>query len=285
MAYLENQFYPGVLERLGRRLRLLDYHMLLFTGFDGRESDPVFDQIMQYRVDGIILASAGLSSELAEECAAAGIPVVLFNRTTERAAVSSVTTDNAAGGRRIADFLVAGGHRRFGYVAGVADSSTNRDRHAGFAAGLAAHGIAAPRVGVGNYTTREAATAARDLVGRADRPDAIFVANDHMAVAVIDTIRHQFGLNVPQDVSVVGYDNAEPAGWAAYSITTVAQSAEAMVEATLDILMRQIDSGTIEPTQRILPGELIVRDSARRPARGLIERDGVTLYLPEASRQ
>jgi len=283
MAYLENQFYPTVLEVLGRQLRQLNYHMLLFTGFDAADSDSVFDQIMQYRVDGIILASTGLSSALAEECMAAGIPVVLFNRTTQRDVVSSVTTDNHAGGWRIADFLVAGGHRRFAYIAGVADSSTNRDRHGGFAAGLAAHGFGPPVVRVGNYTTRQAAIAARELMGLAEPPDAIFVANDHMAVAVIDTLRHEFGLRVPADISVVGYDNVEPAAWAGYAITTVSQPAEPMVAATLDLLMRQIDSGAIAPTHRVLPGDLIVRRSARLPPRGLIERDGATLYRPDHS--
>ena len=101
------------LEELGRTLLAEDYHLLLFTGFKDRDSDPVFDQLMQYRVDGIILASTSLSSELSEECTAAGIPVVLFNRTTERNETSSVTSDNRAGGRVIAEFLVAGGHKSF----------------------------------------------------------------------------------------------------------------------------------------------------------------------------
>jgi DNA-binding LacI/PurR family transcriptional regulator len=102
MAYLDNLFYPDVLEQLGRLLAKEDYRLLLFTGLAGGDSDPVFDQLMQYRVDGIVLASTSLSSELSEECAAAGIPVVLFNRTTERDAVSSVTTHNREGGRRVA---------------------------------------------------------------------------------------------------------------------------------------------------------------------------------------
>ena len=62
MAYLENLFYPDVLEELGRRLAAENYHVLLFTGFKDRDSDPVFDQLMQYRVDGIILASTSLSA-------------------------------------------------------------------------------------------------------------------------------------------------------------------------------------------------------------------------------
>lgn len=281
MAYLENLFYPDVLEELGRALAAENYHLLLFTGFKDRDSDPVFDQLMQYRVDGIILASTSLSSELSEECATAGIPVVLFNRTTERDAVSSVTTRNKEGGKRIADFLVAGGHQRFAYIAGLENSSTNRDRQQGFIEGLAAHGFTDVVVETGNYSRTDAEAAARKMFSRADRPDALFVANDHMAVAVMDVARHEFGLRVPEDLSIIGYDDVGPARWTSYGITSMSQPLKRMVEATVDILMDQIASGDIEAEHRILNGELVVRTSARLPKTGIVETDGRKIYRPK----
>ena len=280
MAYLENLFYPDVLEELGRALAAENYHLLLFTGFMDRDSDPVFDQLMQYRVDGIILASTSLSSQLSEECATAGIPVVLFNRTTERDAVSSVTTRNREGGRRVAEFLVAGGHKSFGYIAGLENSSTNRDRYQGFAEGLAANGITEISIGTGNYSRPDAEAAARKMLARPDRPEALFVANDHMAVAVMDVARHEFGIKIPEELSIVGYDDVGPARWTSYGITSMSQPLKRMVEATVDILMDQIASGDIEAEHRILNGELVVRTSARLPAAGLIETDGRKIYKP-----
>lgn len=280
MAYLENLFYPDVLEELGRLLAKEDYRLLLFTGFMDRDSDPVFDQLMQYRVDGIVLASTSLSSELSEECAAAGIPVVLFNRTTERDAVSSVTTRNREGGRRVAEFLVAGGHKRFGYISGLESSSTNRDRFGGYQEALAAAGHTDIIVEVGNYDRAEAETAARRMLSRPDRPDALFVANDHMAVAVMDVARHELGLSIPQDLSIVGYDDVGPARWTSYGITSMSQPLKRMVEATVDILMDQISSGEIEAEHRILNGELVVRASARLPKTGVVEVDGRRIFKP-----
>ena len=280
MAYLENLFYPSVLEELGRLLSAQGYHMLLFTGFKDRDSDPVFDQIMRYRVDGIILASTGLSSDLSEECAAAGIPVVLFNRTTKRDAVSSVTTNNYEGGRKIADFLIAGRHKRFGYIAGLANSSTNRDRQDGFFDGLAAHGLPKPELRTGNYSAKDAAIAARELLALPKRPDAIFVANDHMAIAVIDIARSEFGLTLSDDLSIVGYDNVGPSSWAGYAITTVSQPLGVMVAETVELMMRQIESREIEAVHRVIPCKLVVRTSARRPPRGVVERDGEMIYAP-----
>jgi DNA-binding LacI/PurR family transcriptional regulator len=284
MAYLENLFYPDVLEELGRRLAAENYHVLLFTGFSDRDSDPVFDQIMQYRVDGIVLASTSLSSELSEECAVAGIPVVLFNRTTERDAGSSVTTRNRDGGRLLAEFLVAGGHTRFGYIAGLESSSTNRDRFAGFREGLEAGGFNDIEVRRGNYNHVDAEVAARELLSLKHRPQAIFVANDHMAVAVMDVARYEFGLSIPADLSIVGYDNVGAARWPSYGITSVTQPIAPMVEATVDILMDQIASGEIEPQHKLISGELIVRTSARLPATGIVERDGVKFYQPSSER-
>lgn len=283
MAYLENLFYPDVLEELGRLLAKENYRLLLFTGFMDRDSDPIFDQLMQYRVDGIVLASTSLSSDLSEECAAAGIPVVLFNRTTERDAVSSVTTRNREGGRRVAEFLVAGGHKKFGYISGLESSSTNRDRFAGYREGLADAGHTEIMVEVANYDRAEAEAAARKMLSRPDRPDALFVANDHMAVAVMDVARHELGLSVPEDLSIVGYDDVGAARWTSYGITSMSQPLKRMVEATVSILMEQISSGEIEAEHRILNGELVVRTSARLPKAGLVTIDGRRIFKPAKS--
>ena len=284
MAYLENLFYPDVLEELGRRLAAENYHVLLFTGFKDRDSDPVFDQLMQYRVDGIILASTSLSSQLAEECTFAGIPVVLFNRTTEKVAASSVTSTNRAGGRLIAEFLVAGGHKSFGYIAGIESSSTNRDRLLGFREGLRGAGFDKIELRTGNYNRADAETAAREMLSLKKRPQAIFVANDHMAVAVMDIARYEFGLSIPDDLSIVGYDDVGPARWPSYGITSVTQPIIPMVEATVDILMEQITSGEIEAQHKVIPGELVVRSSARLPKGDIVERNGVRFYKSKGTR-
>ncbi|MDB5613347.1 MAG: LacI family transcriptional regulator, partial [Devosia sp.] len=215
------------------------------------------------------------------ECATAGIPVVLFNRTTERDAVSSVTTRNKEGGKRIADFLVAGGHKTFGYIAGLENSSTNRDRQQGYVEGLAALGFDTVVTETGNYSRLDAEAAARKMFTRPDRPEALFVANDHMAVAVMDVARHEFGIKIPEDLSIVGYDDVGPAKWTSYGITSMSQPVKRMVEATVDILMDQIASGEIEAEHRILNGDLFVRTSARLPASGIVTRDGQQIYRPK----
>ena len=280
MAYLDNMLYPDALEKLAAGLRRRGYQMLLFTGFRDRHSDPVLEQIMQYRVDGLLLASTTLSSDLSDECAAAGVPVVMFNRTTGHPLCSSVTSDNRDGGRQIAEFLVAGGHRRFAYVAGAALSSTNRDREAGFREGLARHGIADIAHERGNLNIEDARAAARRLFAADDPPDAVFVGSDHMALAVMETARHEFGLGVPGDVSIVGYDDVGAASWPSFSLTSFTLPLAPMVDAAVALMMEQIESSAILSHQLVVPGRLAVRGSARLPGGPVRDRDGSLIWAP-----
>ena len=280
MAYLDNMLYPDVLEKLAAGLQERGYQMLLFTGFKDRHSDPVFEQIMQYRVDGLLLASTTLSSDLSDECTAAGVPVVMFNRMTEHPLCCSVTSDNRNGGRQIAEFLVAGGHRRFAYVAGAAISSTNRDREAGFREGLDRHGIADIAYAAGNLDTADTRAAARELFAGDDPPDAIFVGSDHMALAVMEVARHEFGLRVPDDVSIVGYDDVGAASWPSFSLTSFTLPLAPMVDAAVELMMEQIESSSVLSHRRVVPGRLAVRGSARLPSVPVRDRDGTIVWAP-----
>lgn len=281
MSYFDNQFYPQVLEALAQRLDELNYHLLLFVGDRDGNVDRIFDQIMQYRVDGIVLASVSLSMELSQECVAAGIPVVLFNRSEESGVVSSVNSDNEAAARQIAHFLLAAGHRHFAYVAGLGDSSVNLARQKGYVETLTGHGMTSVQVVQGDYDAEQTRRAASELFSAPQVPDAIFAANDHMALMVMDVARYEFGLRIPQDVSVIGYDDTGLSSWPSYALTSASQPVNAMVQATVALLMKQIESGTIEPEQVVVPGLLVVRHSARRPHAGVIEKDGVSLFQPQ----
>ncbi len=266
VAYLDNYFYPEALEKLSTALQEQGYHVLVFMAAQTAGNiDKVLEEILDYQVDGIVMASVAMSSDLAARCQAAGIPVVLFNRAQDDPRLSSVTSDNAEGGRRIAAFLAAGGHHRIGYIAGWEGASTQRDREAGFRAGLAAHGLRIHTRAVGDFQMERAQAAARKMCSGADRPDAIFVANDHMAIAVMDVLRSELGLSVPGDVSLVGFDDVPPAAWPAYSLTTFRQRANRMVDEVVRTLMTTIETGQLVPRQVTVPGQLIVRTSARCP--------------------
>lgn len=264
VTYLDNQFYPLAIEYLNRALQAEGYHVLLFT--TGNEDDvrPVVEELMDYQVDGIVTASVGMSNALGAECDAAGIPVVMFNRGQDGGTHSQVTSDNVEGGRAVARFMVAAGYTRIAHISGWQSSSTGRDRAQGFAEGLAECGLEPAFVEEGMYRREIAAEIARRRFGGPDRPEAVFVGNDHMAFAVMDTLRFELGLSVPDDVGVVGYDDVPIASWPAYDLTTIRQPVNRMVEATVEVLLARIN-GDDEPRRVLIPGPLKIRGSSRKP--------------------
>ena len=275
VSSLQNQFYPVVLESLSQRLQKDGYHVLLFiTETEDADADTLLVELLRYQVDGIVMASTHLSSGLAQQIAEARIPVVMFNRSnragaTRAGSISTVSSDNHGGGRSVAHFLANGGHSRVAYLAGAEDSSTNHDRERGLRDGLAERGLRIVARAVGDYRFDRAAQATLELFGSlvssGDRPDALFVASDHMAFAAIDTLRGALGLRVPEDVSVVGFDNVPQAEWGAYQLTTVAQDVAPMVEATVQMLLRQLEDDAVARDNVVIPAALVVRASARRP--------------------
>lgn len=264
IAHLDNPLYLDVLESLSKQLQQEGFHVLLFMA-DSGDADQILQEMLQYQVQGILMASVTLSSGLSEECADLGIPVVLFNRIIPDTRASTVSSDNFSGGQRIGRFLLRGGHQRIAYIAGQEESSTNRDREAGFLFALGEANVKCWRKEVGNYDFEKAADAARRLMSGGEPPDAIFVASDAMAISVMDTLREEYGIQIPDDISVVGYDNIPQSAWAAYNLTTVEQQFSAMIQVAIQTLLQQIQSGQVKSESFVLPGNMMVRGSARLP--------------------
>ena len=265
LAYFENQFYPDVLEKFSKALQAEGYHVLIFMASQTAGNiDKVVDEILDFQVDGIIAASVALSSELSERCRKAGVPMVLFNRSQDDPLMSAVTSANIEGGRKVAKFLLAGGHQKIGYIAGWEGASTQRDREAGFREVLNAADTDLHSREVGDFSLQLARKVTLSMFDK-DPPDAVFVANDHMAIAVMDTLRFELGLNVPDDVSVIGYDDVPAAAWKAYDLTTIRQPANRMVAETVEILLTKINDAGADPRRVEIDGPLIVRGSARIP--------------------
>ena len=263
MGYMENQFYPAMLEALSTAFASAGYRVLLFTPSPDGQTDPILDEVLRYRVDAVILASASLTSHFADECAQAQVPVVLLNRRTKSQTVSTITGDNKRGGRVIAAFLASGGHKRLAYVAGLENSSTSQEREEGFRRGVRRAGLQAPVRVVGNYDFATTRTAARSLFARTERPDGIFCSNDHTAFAVMDVAMGEFGLKAGKDFSIIGFDNVPLAEWQTFDLTTYSQPIALMAERVVAVTIKHVTEGRFEAVHEIVSGQLIVRGSTR----------------------
>lgn len=264
MGDVYNPFYPEMLDSLVRRaaarsLRLMVLHV-------GREplQMSTIESLLQYQMDGCIISSAELTSKAAEVCRTHRLPMVAMNRVP-RMNNCAVSCHNEAGGRVLGELLVAAGHRQIAIVAGTPNTSTSGDREAGLTAALAAYDLK-PFARLEGGSTYEGGLAAGQALTKARRqPDAVFAVNDIMAFGVIDALR-QSGLRVPDDISVVGFDDVHAASWANYDLTTVSQPIDAMVERALDLLDARMKEPDTPGENAFIVGELRVRTSSRLPS-------------------
>lgn len=267
VAHVDNHFYPTVIERLSVALQARGYHVLVFLASpETIDIDTAVQEILDYQADALILASVGLSPRLTAQCEALQIPVLAFSRGQDDPAVTSVTTDNLAGGRAIGRHLVRTGRRRIGYISGLETSSTQRDRETGFREALAEAGLSLGFRAVGAFDLDRTREVTREMFAGHNRPDALFVGNDHMAFAAMDVLRSELGLSVPGDVAVAGFDDVTLAAWPTYDLTSFRQPVDEMITETVAVLMDQLGGRYSAPNLIRLKGELIVRGSTRVPA-------------------
>ncbi|WP_238366449.1 LacI family DNA-binding transcriptional regulator [Mesobacterium pallidum] len=262
--YLENQFYPEAVEKLSIALQENGYHVLLFMASNTiGDVEPVIQEIMGYRVDGIVMVSVSISSTLAERCNGLGIPVLLFNRDQRDDVLRAVTSDNYAGGRMAAELLLRSNPKRIAHLAGFGGASTQIDREAGFTDALREAGRDLHAREDGNFHYSDAADATRLLFDVPEPPDALFVSDDHMALAAMDVIRHELNLRIPEDVAVVGFDDIPQASWPSFNLTTIRQPINQMVSAAVGELLGAIEDGNTEVRKIRLPPVPVVRGTTR----------------------
>jgi DNA-binding LacI/PurR family transcriptional regulator len=262
ISNLTNLYYPEVLAALTQRLSAEGIRVLLFTLAAESDVDAVLDQVWQYRVDGAIVAARLDPAQLAA-FDDRGVPIVLYNRIGEAVPVASVCCDSTSGEHALVDGLVDAGHQYFGIIAGPEDSYVGEERVAAALRRLEQRSRQAVIVR-GNFDYDSGDTGLKELWRiKRGHLDAVICANDLMAIGAMDSARANFGLSVPQDISIVGFDGVGPARWLSYQLTTVRQPVRRMTEAAVSMLLERIERPALSPEQRLFAGELISGTSAR----------------------
>ena len=269
---LDNPFIALGLEQLSHRLQQQGLKTLIYSGDAESDLKVALPSMVEYRVDGCFILSNDLSPRAAAAYTRLDIPLlVMFNSDMEgisdhsdEVPVGVVDTDNEDISRRIAELLVEGGGRRFGFMAGLPNAATSRERQRGFEAGLRALGQRLSASETGHFSYEGGRVAAQLLFERPEPPDALFCANDLMAMAAMDVARSEFGLRVPEDLTVAGFDDIAIAGYPAYDLTTVRQPVAAMVETATGMMLAFIEDPATGLREVRLPAELVRRRSTQR---------------------
>ncbi|QCO57675.1 substrate-binding domain-containing protein (plasmid) [Pseudorhodobacter turbinis] len=256
-----NPFYPSILEEFSSAALASGIHLNLHIIPQGKTVDSVIGHVLHQRPHAVIVTSAMLSSELAVQCLQKGLPVVLFNRVQINTALSAVCCDNYAGARQVANLLVNKGYQRIAFVGGIRNTSTHMERWRGFEDRMAEADMPVFKTVSGDFNYDVAFASVRDLLKDGRRPDAVFCANDIMAIAAIDAAKSE-GFRIPDDLGVVGFDDTPMAAWRSYRLTTVRQRIRLMVQDTFKLISQLIEDPAAAGTIRITPSVLMERDSA-----------------------
>jgi DNA-binding LacI/PurR family transcriptional regulator len=267
---LGNPFFPAILKGFHARAREADYSVLLVDSDENPRLERQLIRAMIKQVDGVVLCSSRLTEqelrELRQETT-----LVLINRRIRD--TSAVLLDSADGMRQALDHLTALGHRKIGYLSGPAQSWSNSERRRGLREASEKGHLETRELGL--FQPRfEAGQVAADLVVAAGLT-AVIAFNDLMALGVMSRLAGR-GISVPNDISVVGFDDIPMATMATPQLTTVAVPLELAGRAAMELLMEQIVGSDPAGTHEQMLGlQLIVRGSTAPP------RTGATVGAPE----
>lgn len=264
---ITNPFYPELLDILHNELALAGYRTILFNErSDASVEQHVSDLVNGAAVDGLVYVSATLGTPLPGH-GARDIPAVLVNRYIDSAQADTVVSDNYRGGRLVAEAMVELGHRRIAIITGPENATTSRDRERGFREQLEAFGIPFDETlrRVGQFSHHSGYQWCLDLLAAEPRPTAVFAANDVIAFGALDAAR-RVGVDVPTELSIVGFDDIDMAGWEGFNLTTVRQPLAEMGRAAAKLLIERIASeGTMPARRRVFPVGLIRRETLAVP--------------------
>jgi LacI family transcriptional regulator len=250
------ELLKGVSEAIGGT----GYELLAWSG--GHHGTSVgWERRSLARLGGTLIDGAILVTPTVVD-AGAGIPVVAIDPHTGPADVPSVDSDNLAGAVLATEYLLGLGHRRIALLGGRPDLESARLREQGFRTAMAAAGVPVDESLVcnGGYRPETAEGPARELLTRSDRPTAVFGANDLMAIRTVE-VAQELGLRVPEDLSVIGFDNVPESALVTPPLTTVQQPLHEMGAAALDLLVRMLTEPDTRVTDVRLPTSMVERAS------------------------
>jgi LacI family transcriptional regulator len=286
---LTNPFFPSLLTPIYDELQIMGYRVVLFTErTDIPTGQETLRRLLDRSIDGVLVTTATLGSRFAVELQARGLPMVLLNRYIDGLDVDRVVSDNHGGALIGGRHLLELGHRRIAVVRGPSNTSTSRDRVAGLEEALAEGGVPLDRALVreGTFSHQSGYQHTRDLLRLPDPPTAIVCGNDVVAFGALDAAL-SLGVRVPQDVSILGYDDIPMAAWEVFQLSTLRQPIGDMARAAVHMLAERIENAReVGPgREQVFATSLVRRATIDRPPSGVLTSDLLSSATGQSARR
>jgi DNA-binding LacI/PurR family transcriptional regulator len=254
---LSSPYYGLIFNAIAKATAAQGYSLVYFTNSD----QPNLYKILK-KLDGVIASSFLRVESLIQEIKAV-IPVVTIDNSAADKSIPSVIIDNFSAEVESVDYLCSLGHERIGFMTGLEDSDVGKNRYEGYKSGLHKHGIGADESLVfrGNYTFGSGVSGVEYFLSLEQRPTAIICANDSMALGAISSLQ-KAGLKVPDDISIIGFDDIHLAIQVTPALTTIAVPVDEIAARAFDMLESLINGKTLENRHVALDAHLVTRESS-----------------------
>lgn len=265
---LQQPFHAEFLATLSAALLADGFQCMLLNAANAqRDMGALIARVLEYRVFAIVVMTGTPPARIVEECLNNGVPVILVNKLLPGLAVDTVLADHAAGGRLAAERLLAAGCRRLALVSSAARTASLMGRIDAFRTRAADAGVPVRLWEDGPTDYRSGRDAALALL-KEEPFDGVFCVTDLLALGFLDAARVKLRRRVPDDLSVIGFDDIPQAGWDAYRLTTFRQPVARLTGAVMDVLRRPKEHAAPHALTTV-PVELVVRSTVR----GLVAKE------------
>jgi len=256
------EFFSELIRGIDRAARRRGLHLLVSSSHGDAEEAAAALRSMQGRVDGVLIMSPYVDAGLLEANLPAALPVVLLNTPEAGHPHPSLSFDNRAGALAMMEHLVACGHRRIAFITGPVANIDAQDRLRGYREAMVQllPGVA-EWILPGDFSEESGLRAARELLSASERPDAVFCANDMMAVGCLYAFK-EGGLRVPHDIALAGFDDIPLARLVSPALSTVRVHIAEIGEQALERLAADIEQPDPKPPASSVKPELVVRSSS-----------------------
>lgn len=257
---LSDFFYLEIVRGVEQAAAQANYNLLVVSQLAAQDSRRYLQLFDQRRVDGMVLVGVSIPADELTRLTAQGFPVAVLQQAVGEGAFTFLA-DNYGGAYDLAEHLLELGYRRIAYIAGSDHTPDNAERRRGLEAALAKRGLPLPDTLVvqGDYSRQSGYRAMQRLLALGPLPEAVFAANDQMAMEAILAIRDHH-LRVPEDIAVVGFDDISLAAYVAPPLTTVRQPAYELGYQAACTVLEALEEPQV-PRRMVLPTQLVVRQS------------------------
>ncbi|MFH0879006.1 MAG: GntR family transcriptional regulator [Lentisphaerota bacterium] len=262
------RYHTEIMDAVQSSLRKINGHLLIINAI-GMNTTALCRVIGEARLDGVILIG-GFNKETIRHLAGNGLPAVLIDDTCRGVRIDSILVDNRGGGGQAVEHLLSLGHRELALVTGPQDLQITQDRRAGALEAAAAAGIPSSSIRIldGDFSPESGRAAAAKILAMRQRPTAVFFFNDEMASGALQTFHESGRIRIPQDMSIVSFDDVLWASLTQPPLTTIRVEKELMGNEAVERLKKRMTARHHIPETIIIPTQLMIRKTTAAPIQG-----------------